>query len=61
MEVISGMQVPSVTQDLARLCNQFNLLASCGSDFHAPAQHWAALGMVAELPDQCTPIWQHWN
>ncbi|MGB1403535.1 MAG: PHP domain-containing protein [Porticoccaceae bacterium] len=61
MEVISGMQVPSVTQDLARLCNQFKLLASCGSDFHAPNQHWAALGMVAELPDQCKPIWRHWD
>lgn len=61
MEVISGMQVPSVTQDLARLCNQFKLLASCGSDFHAPNQHWAALGMVAELPSHCKPVWHHWN
>lgn len=61
MEVVSGMQVPAVTQDLARLCNQFKLLASCGSDFHAPSQPWASLGMVAKIPDQCAPVWSHWD
>ena len=61
MEVISGLQVPSVTRDMAALCNQYDLLASVGSDFHAPNQHWAALGMVASLPDQSTPVWSRWS
>ncbi len=34
IEVISGLQIPSVTRDMARLCNRHGLLASCGSDFH---------------------------
>jgi predicted metal-dependent phosphoesterase TrpH len=61
MEVISGLQVPSVTRDMAALCNKYELLASVGSDFHAPNQHWAALGMVAPLPDQSTPVWSRWS
>jgi predicted metal-dependent phosphoesterase TrpH len=61
MEVISGLQVPSVTKDMASLCRTHNLLASCGSDFHAPNQHWAALGMVAKLPDSCTAVWSRWD
>ena len=60
MEVISGLQVPSVTKDLATLCNQYGLLASCGSDFHAPGMKWAALGFVSSLPDTCKPIWDRW-
>jgi len=43
------------------LCNKFNLLASCGSDFHAPDKKWAALGMVSQLPDDCIPVWEHWS
>ena len=60
MEVISGLQVPAVTRDLATLCNQYDLLASCGSDFHAPGMKWAALGLVSSLPDNCNPIWHRW-
>jgi predicted metal-dependent phosphoesterase TrpH len=61
IEVISGLQIPSVTKDMARLCNRHGLLASCGSDFHSDQQPWAALGMVAPLPDSCTPMWQRWS
>ena len=61
IEVISGLQIPSVTKDMARLCNSHGLLASCGSDFHSVQQPWAALGMVAPLPDSCTPVWQRWS
>lgn len=61
MEVISGAQIPSTTRDMARLCQEFGLEASCGSDFHSPNQQWAALGQVAPLPDNCTPVWQRWQ
>jgi predicted metal-dependent phosphoesterase TrpH len=61
MEVISGTQTPSVTRDMARLCQDIGLEASCGSDFHAPNQDWAALGKVAPLPDNCTAVWQRWH
>ena len=61
MEVISGLQIPSVTKDMAKLCNSHGLMASSGSDFHSDQQPWAALGMVAPLPDSCTPVWQSWR
>jgi predicted metal-dependent phosphoesterase TrpH len=61
MEVISGSQTPSETQSMARLCKQYNLLASRGSDFHSPGQPWAALGKTPELPADCKPVWSIWQ
>ncbi len=61
MEVISGAQVPSLTRDMARLCCDSGLEASCGSDFHSPNQPWASLGHVAPLPEDCVPIWRRWQ
>lgn len=60
MEVVSGVQRNDETQQLAALCEQKNLLASCGSDFHQPSQ-WSDLGRMSELPDSCTPVWQVWS
>jgi len=59
MEVVSGVQRHDETQQLAALCEQKKLLASCGSDFHQPSQ-WSDLGRMSELPDSCTPVWQAW-
>jgi hypothetical protein len=33
------------------------LLASCGSDFHAPGMRWAELGVFPALPANVTPVW----
>ncbi len=60
MEVISGKQLPQLTRDLADICQQKGLLASCGSDFHQPGQPWAELGHFPTLPDSCQPVWNHW-
>jgi len=60
MEVVSGKQTPSVTQDLASLCREKNLLGSCGSDFHQPNQQWAELGRYSEYPADCPAVWEHW-
>jgi hypothetical protein len=61
IEVVSGLQIPSVTRDLAKLSRQFNLLASCGSDFHSPEKSWASLGKTSHLPDMCQPVWSQWR
>lgn len=61
IEVISGAQKDSTTKSMAKICNDYGLLASCGSDFHAPGQPWAALGMVATLPENCRPVWSQWQ
>lgn len=60
MEVCSGQQPPNLTRDLAALCNERELWASVGSDFHQPGQPWAVLGRYAQLPDSCEPVWRHW-
>ena len=56
-EVVSGRQHPEEVKGLAQLANQFELLASCGSDFHTPDNTWVELGKLAPLPESCTPIW----
>jgi predicted metal-dependent phosphoesterase TrpH len=58
MEVVSGQQTPQQTSEMARLCEQKNLLASCGSDFHAPGNQWGELGVFTSLPDYVTPVWE---
>ena len=57
IEVISGQQTTQQTRSLADLCEQMNLLASCGSDFHMPDKRWAELGKFAALPANVTPVW----
>ncbi|MEM7465958.1 MAG: PHP domain-containing protein [Pseudomonadota bacterium] len=61
IEVISGKQVSSETQMLAKLATEHHLQASLGSDFHALGRPWAALGGAGQLPKQCEPIWQNWR
>lgn len=57
MEVVSGNQISADTRQLARICNQKNLLASCGSDFHEPDLTWSELGEFSTLPKDCVPVW----
>ena len=61
IEVVSGLQIPSLTKDLAKLSLQFNLLASCGSDFHSLDKSWASLGKASQLPEICKPVWSQWS
>ena len=58
MEVVSGLQTTQQTRDMAQLCEQKNLLASCGSDFHVPGKPWAELGVFEPLPANVKPVWE---
>jgi len=58
IEIISGHQPPNITQDMVRIANQYNLYASCGSDFHQPNQPWQELGKFGALPEKAKPVWQ---
>jgi len=60
IEIITGNQSTPLSMELPRICQQKNLLASCGSDFHAVDQHWAGLGNIPAMPEYCTPVWDHW-
>ncbi len=57
LEVISGQQHIEQTRALAALATRHGLLASQGSDFHAPGQPWARLSATATLPEGCVPVW----
>jgi predicted metal-dependent phosphoesterase TrpH len=61
IEVINGKQPRDRTEHLTRLCEQNDLLASCGSDFHSPQQGWNELGSCGALPKQCKPVWADWS
>lgn len=60
IEVYSGSQPREDSWRFTRLSREFGLLASVGSDYHGPEQHWVQLGRMPKLPAECAPIWQDW-
>jgi len=60
LEVVSGVQSAEETRTMAELARRFGLLASAGSDFHAPGA-WSGLGRLPPMPTGCRPIWADWD
>jgi predicted metal-dependent phosphoesterase TrpH len=60
LEVVNGMQPAEQVGGLAILAREFGLMASVGSDFHAPGD-WSELGLHRPLPDDLSPLWVHFN
>ncbi|TMN90402.1 phosphatase [Pseudoalteromonas phenolica] len=60
MEVALPQQAPSERQFLGQLSQEFDLLASQGSDFHYPMP-WSDLGKNLYLPKDCQAVWQFWQ
>ncbi len=46
---------------LTELCRQYELYASCGSDFHMPGMSWQEIGRYPPLPAGVKPVWQLWE
>ncbi len=61
LEVVSGLMETSAINELGRLCQRFDLLASTGSDYHGLGLSRVRLGQQADLPKMCNPIWQAWD
>ncbi|WP_133127372.1 PHP domain-containing protein [Legionella nagasakiensis] len=61
MEVVSGDMTLAQLNELALLCERFDLLASTGSDFHRDDLSRTALGRQSKLPLNCKPIWHQWT
>jgi len=61
IEVFSGSQPQDDGWRFTRLSQEFGLLASVGSDYHGPEQHWVQLGRMPKLPAECVPVWQDWQ
>jgi hypothetical protein len=60
IEVSSGLQHPEEIKTMAKLANEFELLASCGSDFHSIGDY-SDVGRFNDLPENVTPIWADWT
>jgi len=60
IEVSQSRQTQDDLQRLAKLANEFGLLASQGSDFH-DLVNYLDLGKTTPLPASVTPIWHDWN
>lgn len=60
VEVTCGSHFPEEVRKYADMALEFGLLASRGSDFHAPGESRTPLGTLPELPAGVTPLWTVW-
>jgi predicted metal-dependent phosphoesterase TrpH len=58
IEVVSGSHTPEQVPVFARYAQELGLMASCGSDFHAPGEGGRELGRMLPLPQDCRPVWE---
>ena len=61
LDVLSGVASPGEVQSSTEYAKRYELLASCGSDFHSPQYQWPKLGRMPRLPESLTPIWTAWG
>ena len=61
IEVVSGSHSAGEAAGMAQYAKRYELLASCGSDYHGPEQSWQELGKPMALPVGCVPIWTAWG
>lgn len=57
VEVVTGSHSSADAARIAALAQEFGLLASRGSDFHAPGEGRFDLGGLPALPDGLEPVW----
>jgi len=60
IEVVTGSHTPDQVPVYADLAVEFDLMASVGSDFHAPGEGGRELGRLQPLPTRCRPLWSAW-
>lgn len=61
VEVVTSSHTPEQSLLFARHSQRLGLLASRGSDFHAPGESYFDLGRMPPLPADCTPVWHDWK
>lgn len=57
VEVVTGAHNASDVVKYTGFCQEFDLLASRGSDFHSPDESHTDLGQLPDLPGSVTPVW----
>jgi predicted metal-dependent phosphoesterase TrpH len=58
VEVMTGSHSEAERLRYADIALEFGLLASRGSDFHAPGESRTELGALPDLPGRLTPVWE---
>lgn len=58
VEVVTGSHTTAEYEKYADMAVEFDLLASRGSDFHAPEESRTDLGALPWLPGRLTPVWE---
>jgi predicted metal-dependent phosphoesterase TrpH len=58
IEVVTGSHTPEQYAEFARYAEEFDLLCSCGSDFHGPGESYRDMGRLPDLPLGCRPVWE---
>ena len=58
VEVVTGSHYSADYVKYAAMALEFDLLASRGSDFHAPGESHSDLGKLPSLPGQLSPVWE---
>ncbi|HVL74614.1 MAG TPA: 3',5'-nucleoside bisphosphate phosphatase [Noviherbaspirillum sp.] len=61
IEVITGSHTPDEYGRFAAVARRHGLLASRGSDFHAPGESCTEFGSLPQLPADLKPIWHDWR
>lgn len=61
IEVVTGSHTPQQYAVFAAYAREFELLASCGSDYHGPKESYLEMGRLPELPAGCVPVWMQWS
>jgi hypothetical protein len=57
VEVVTGAHTAADQAKYAAMAEEFGLLASRGSDFHAPGESRVELGSLPDLPGGLQPVW----
>lgn len=60
IEVVYPGMSPILKNQMATYANEYDLLASTGSDFHAPGR-WSEIGRNLALPNNVNPVWANWG
>ena len=59
MEVITATSTQEEIKWGAMWAEEFNLLSSCGSDFHGWPNQRIRMGHLVELPESAKPVWRY--
>jgi 3',5'-nucleoside bisphosphate phosphatase len=61
VEVVTGSHTEEEYSRFAAVAKNYGLLASRGSDFHAPGESHIELGALPPLPLTVIPVWHDWR